>query len=133
MSNPLPANLLFSKDHEWVRPEDDHHIVIGITAHAVDQLGDITLVTLPETGTEIETGNSFGDIDSVKAVSELFAPVDGEVVETNSALQETPEIVNEDPYNKGWMIRVKLKDSSQLSNLLKAEQYQSLLDKLADE
>src|SRR5690606_31913600 len=102
MSDEIPADLRYTKEHEWARRDGDL-IVVGITAHAVEQLGDITLVTVPEAGTAVTQGESFGDIDSVKAVSELYAPVSGEIAERNADLEDAPESVNEDPYGKGWL------------------------------
>ncbi|MBX7083007.1 MAG: glycine cleavage system protein GcvH [Nannocystaceae bacterium] len=126
MSNDVPANLRYTKDHEWARRDGDV-IVIGITAHAVEQLGDITLVTLPDVGAKVKAGERFGDVDSVKAVSELFAPVSGEVVSKNPELDGAPERVNEDPYGAGWMITIKPDDAAQFDALLDAAAYGKLL------
>lgn len=123
----VPENLRYTKEHEWTRVEDDGSVVIGITAHAVEQLGDITMVTLPEAGAAIEKDEPFGDVDSVKAVSELFAPIDGEVLEINGELDAEPEAVNEDPYGKGWMLKVKPSDAAQLEGLMSAADYQKLV------
>lgn len=125
MSDEIPDDLRYTKEHEWARKEGDH-IVVGITQHAVEQLGDITLVTLPDVGTEIEQGGAFGDIDSVKAVSELFAPVSGKVVEKNDALDASPELVNESPYGKGWLVKIAPSDPSQLDGLMDAAAYGEL-------
>ena len=122
MSTEIPSELRYTKDHEWAKKDGDV-VVVGITAHAVEQLGDITLVTLPEAGTIVTAGQSFGDVDSVKAVSELVAPLSGEVVERNTLLDGSPEKVNEDPYGDGWMIKLKPKDPSELDGLMTAEQY----------
>ena len=122
MSNEIPADLRYTKEHEWARVEGDT-IVIGITAHAVEQLGDITLVTLPEPGTQLSTGESFGDIDSVKAVSEIYAPLDGEIVERNDGLEEAPEKVNESPYAEGWLVKIKAKNAADLDQLMDADAY----------
>jgi glycine cleavage system H protein len=123
----LPENLRYTKDHEWARRNDDGTVTVGITAHAVEQLGDITAVSLPDVGESIQNGERFGDIDSVKAVSDLYAPLDGEVVERNSTLDDEPELVNEDCYGKGWMIRIKPRDAKQLEGLLDAAAYRELL------
>jgi glycine cleavage system H protein len=123
----FPHDLRYTKEHEWARREGDV-VVVGITAHAVEQLGDITLVTLPEPGTIIKAGDAFGDVDSVKAVSELYAPIDGEVVERNRGLDDAPEKVNESPYADGWMIKVKPANASDLDRLLDAAAYEALLD-----
>ena len=119
----IPSNLRYTKDHEWARIEADGTITVGITTHAVDQLGDITLVTLPGVGSKVTAGERFGDIDSVKAVSELFAPISGEVTAVNEHLADSPEAVNADPYGVGWMIRMRPTDSDALGDLLTAEQY----------
>ncbi len=126
MSDSIPENLLYTKEHEWIRREGET-IVIGITAHAVEQLGDITMVTLPEAGDTVEAGEPAGDIDSVKAVSELYSPVDGEVLEANVSLPDAPEAVNEDPYGAGWMLKLKLADASQLEAMMSAEAYRTFV------
>jgi glycine cleavage system H protein len=128
--SPVPQDLRYTKDHEWARIEADGTVVVGITGHAVEQLGDITMVSLPEPGTALEQGRPFGDVDSVKAVSELFAPIDGEVVAINGALDDAPESVNEDPYGRGWMLRLRPRDASQVGALLTAAQYGELLGSL---
>jgi glycine cleavage system H protein len=128
----FPSNLRYSKDHEWARLEDDGSVTIGITSHAVEALGDITMVTLPEAGSTIESGENFGDIDSVKAVSELYAPIDGEVLAINEELEDSPETVNEAPYEGGWMIKVKPSDGAQLEGLMDAEAYAKLVAELED-
>jgi len=123
MSESIPSNLRYTKDHEWARVEADGSVSVGITTHAVDQLGDITMVTLPALGTVVTAGQRFGDVDSVKAVSELFAPLDGEVVAVNDALADAPERLNSDPYDGGWMIRIRPANPAALDDLLSAEQY----------
>ena len=125
MSSNVPADLRYTKDHEWARREGDL-IVVGITAHAVEQLGDITLVTLPNAGTKVTEGERFGDVDSVKAVSELFAPLGGEVVEKNGELDAAPESLNEDPY-AGWMIKIRPTNPADFDRLLAAADYEKLL------
>lgn len=117
-----PSNCRYTKEHEWARLDGDV-VVVGITSHAVEQLGDITLVTLPEPGTAVSQGDSFGDVDSVKTVSELYAPLDGEIVERNDGLEDAPEKVNDDPYGEGWMIKMKVSDPSQLEGLMDAAAY----------
>jgi glycine cleavage system H protein len=126
MSTEIPADLRYTKEHEWARLEGDV-LVVGITAHAVDQLGDITLVSLPEAGTKVSAGDSFGDIDSVKAVSELYAPLAGEVTETNTALDDAPESVNTEPYGAGWMIKLRLDDPKDVEQLMDAAAYGAYL------
>lgn len=123
----LPTELRYTKQHEWVKIDGDT-LTVGITAHAVEQLGEITMVTLPDVGTDVEAEQAFGDIDSVKAVSELYAPVDGSVTEVNGELDAAPELVNEDPYEKGWMIRISVKQSAQLESLMDAQAYQAFVD-----
>jgi glycine cleavage system H protein len=125
MSDEIPADLRYTDDHEWAR-RDGSAIVVGITAHAVEQLGDITLVTLPEVGREVTRGQAFGDIDSVKAVSELFAPVSGKIVEVNATLEDAPESVNEDPYGKGWLVKIEPSDVGELDELMDAAAYREL-------
>ncbi|MBL9101487.1 MAG: glycine cleavage system protein GcvH [Myxococcales bacterium] len=122
-----PENLRYTKDHEWARTESDGTITVGITTHAVDQLGDITLVTLPAAGTQVEAGRRFGDIDSVKAVSELFAPITGEIVDVNAGLVDAPESVNTDPYGAGWMVRIRPGAPAELDGLLTSEAYTRLV------
>lgn len=124
----LPANLRYTKDHEWARRNKDGTVTVGITTHAVEQLGDITAVSLPEVGSRIEAGERFGDIDSVKAVSDLYAPLTGEVVEINRELDSEPEVINDDPYEKGWMIRLRPTDAGDFDKLLDASAYKKLLD-----
>jgi glycine cleavage system H protein len=117
-----PTNCRYTKEHEWARLDGDV-VVVGITSHAVEQLGDITLVTLPDPGTSVSQGETFGDVDSVKTVSELYAPIDGEVVERNDALEDAPEKVNDEPFDGGWMIKIKPSDPGQLDALMDAAAY----------
>ena len=121
----VPGDLRYTKDHEWVRIEGDEALV-GITDYAADQLGDIVFVELPDAGRSLEQHGTFGVVESVKAVSDLYAPVAGEVVATNGALAGKPELVNDDPYGEGWMLRVKLADASQVDGLLDAAAYEQL-------
>jgi glycine cleavage system H protein len=122
----IPTDLHYTKDHEWVRVDGDQ-ATLGITAYAADQLGDIVFVELPEVGRALEQFATFGVVESVKAVSDLFAPVGGEVVETNGALARQPELVNSEPYEGGWMVRLRLADAGQLAELLDAAAYDSLI------
>jgi glycine cleavage system H protein len=118
-----PAELRYTKEHEWCRVEGDV-ATIGITAHAVERLGgEITLVELPEEGSEVRQDESFGTIESVKAASDLFAPVSGAVSEVNSELADAPEVIAENPYGDGWMIRIHMSDKSELANLMDAAVY----------
>ncbi len=130
--NQLPQNLRYTKEHEWARAEDDGTIVIGITRHAVDALGDITMVSLPESGDEFSEGDSFGDIDSVKAVSELYCPVTGKVVAINENLEDAPEAVNDAPYDAGWMVRLKPTSPDAFSALMSPGDYEKYLEDLTD-
>ena len=124
-----PEDLRYTKDHEWVRVEGERGTV-GITDHAQKQLGDVVFVELPEVGSAVTSGQRFGTVESVKAVSDLFSPVGGEVVEVNSALVAKPEAVNADPYGAGWMIRLKL-DPGGPSDLMDAGQYTDFVAKEA--
>ncbi|GHC11563.1 glycine cleavage system protein GcvH [Cerasicoccus arenae] len=125
MSN-VPADLKYTKDHEWLRAEADGTATIGITDHAQSSLGDITFVELPSVGDSIVKGDAFGAVESVKAASDLYAPVSGEVVAINEALENEPESVNSDSYGAGWMIRIKI-DASEVADLLDADAYGKLL------
>lgn len=120
----VPGDLQYTKSHEWVRVEGDV-ATVGITDHAQDELGDVVFVELPETGATLEAGDSFGAVESVKAVSDLYAPVGGEVVEVNGALEDSPEKINEDPYGEGWIL--KLRTSGEV-DLLSAADYEKLLE-----
>jgi glycine cleavage system H protein len=122
----VPRELRYTKDHEWVRIDGDR-ATIGITAYAADQLGDIVFVELPDVGRTLEQFATFGVVESVKAVSDLFAPVAGEVVETNGELASQPEKVNSDPYGDGWMLRVTIADEGQLGELLDPDAYDALI------
>lgn len=122
----VPSDLRYTDDHEWVRDEGETGTV-GITAYASDQLGDIVFLELPEPGTRLAAGAAFGVIESVKAVSDLYAPVNGEVVETNTELASRPELVNADPYGGGWMLRIRLADRAELEGLRDADAYRAML------
>ena len=124
---PSPSDLRYTREHEWIRGEAGTGTV-GITDYAQDQLGDIVYVDLPAVGAQVSHMGKFGEIESVKAVSELFSPVSGEVVDVNVALADKPELVNESPYGEGWMIRVRLSDPGELDKLLSAEQYDEHTD-----
>ncbi len=119
----VPDNLHYSKDHEWVRVEGDI-AVIGITDHAQDQLGDVVYVELPKAGDEFAANDSFGSVESVKAVSEIFTPVTGKITETNDSLNDEPEKVNKDPYGDGWMIKMTMKSPGEVDSLLTAAEYE---------
>jgi glycine cleavage system H protein len=125
----LPTDRKYTKDHEWARLEGGN-VRVGITQYAVDQLGDVTLVDLPQAGTSLRAGAHFGDIESVKAVSELFAPISGKVAEINGELERTPERVNESPYEQGWMLLIEPESPSELDGLLDAAAYAAFLGTL---
>ena len=122
----VPADLKYTKEHEWAKREGDR-IRIGITAYAQEQLGDVVFVELPKVGGKVIAHQAFGVVESVKAVSDLFAPVSGEVVEVNGELAQKPEIVNQDPYGKGWMLVVKPSSKGEWDQLLTAQQYEELI------
>lgn len=121
----IPKELRYSEDHEWVKIEGDR-VKIGITDFAQHELGDIVFVELPEPGTELKKGESFGSVESVKTVSELYAPISGTIVEVNEDLEDNPEYVNESPYDKAWMIIVEPSDISEADSLLTAEKYEEM-------
>ncbi|NOX35981.1 MAG: glycine cleavage system protein GcvH [Calditrichaeota bacterium] len=122
----LPEELKYTKDHEWARVDGDT-VVVGITDYAQSELGDIVYVELPEVGAQVSQGESFGTIEAVKAVSDLYAPVSGEVIEVNEKLNDSPELVNQDPYGEGWMIKIKISNPAELDELLDKAQYEALL------
>lgn len=126
MSN-LPANLRYAESHEWVLDHQDGTVTIGITDHAQAALGDVVFVELPEVGATLAKGDEFGVIESVKAASDLYAPVDGDVIEVNDALEDAPETVNDAPYEGGWIMKVRL-SSDNLDGLLDADAYQATLN-----
>lgn len=119
----VPEELKYTKSHEWVRMEDDV-ATVGITEHAQDELGDVVFVELPEQGSSFEAGEAFGTVESVKAVSDLNAPVGGEVTEVNSSLEDSPEKINEDPYGEGWILKLRVSGEAEL---LSADEYEKFL------
>lgn len=119
-----PENLRYTKEHEWVRV-DGGTGVIGITFHAQKELGDIVFVDLPKPGAVVQQGKTIGSVESVKAVSDIFTPVSGEVLEVNAALADSPEILNKDPYGEGWLVKIKLSDPGEAGKLLTAAEYQT--------
>ncbi|MBL0387815.1 glycine cleavage system protein GcvH [Tumebacillus sp. ITR2] len=127
MSN-VPSNLKYSREHEWVKVEGNR-AVIGITDFAQSELGDIVFVELPEAGVELSANATFGTVESVKTVSDLYAPVSGTIIEVNAALVDSPEKVNEAPYEDGWMVVLELKDASELDALLSADAYNEYISK----
>jgi len=122
----VPSELKYSKEHEWIKVEGNT-VTIGITEYAQSELGDIVFVELPEVDDDIQEGDTFGSVESVKTVSELYAPVTGKVVEANEELEDSPEFVNESPYEKAWMVKVEVSDLDQLNELLSAEQYSEMI------
>lgn len=122
----FPDDLNYSNDHEWARQEGEM-VVVGISDYAQDQLGDIVFVELPEKGSKLAQGEEFGSVESVKAVSELFTPVAGEVVEINEALDDSPELVNTDPYTSGWMVKIRPDGSDSLAKLMDRSAYVAML------
>jgi len=122
----IPKDLKYTREHEWAKQEGDR-VRVGITAYAQEQLGDVVFVELPKVGAKVTASKNFGVVESVKAVSDLFAPVSGEVVEVNGELGQKPEIVNQDPYGKGWMLVVKPSNKGEWDQLLTAQQYEELI------
>lgn len=122
-----PEDLKYTKEHEWIRDNGDETATIGVTDFAQSELGDIVFVELEPEGTEFEKDEVFGTVEAVKTVSELFAPVDGEILEINEALEVEPELVNDDPYRDGWMVKIALHDVSQLDELMSADEYQDIV------
>ena len=125
----VPDGLLYTSDHEWLRRDDasPDEVAIGITDFAQDQLGDVVYLDLPAAGAEVTGGERFGEIESVKTVSDLYAPISGEVIAVNGDLEDQPELVNDSPYDEGWLIRVRIADETQLDGLLDADAYRTQL------
>jgi len=127
----FPDDFYYTKDHEWINAEGDT-AVVGITDFAQKQLGDVVFVELPEVGTQLDFHQSMGVIESVKAVSDIYSPISGEVIEINEDLENSPEMVNEDPHGKGWIIKIKIKDQTELDKLMSVSEYEKFLDTLED-
>ena len=127
-----PTELKYTKEHEWARVEEGGLVRVGVTAHAVEQLGDVTLVDLPKAGSELSANERFGEIESVKTVSELFAPISGEVVEINEELESQPELVNDAPYGDGWMVVIRPSAGGEVNGLMDAAAYETYLGSLDD-
>ena len=123
----VPEALLYTKDHEWIQIHDDGTATVGITDYAQHSLGDITFVEFPTLGESFRLAETFGVVESVKAASDLFMPLDGEVIEVNEDVDAEPELLNSDPYGKGWLLKVRLIDASQVAALLKADAYSELI------
>ncbi|MEZ9778715.1 glycine cleavage system protein GcvH [Vibrio sp. 10N.261.54.A5] len=124
----MDNTLKFADSHEWVKDNGDGTVTIGISEHAQEMLGDVVFVDLPDTDDEIEAGESFSLVESVKAASDIYAPISGEVVEINEELEDSPELINEEPYEGGWIVKVKMSDASELDNLKDAEEYLSSIE-----
>lgn len=122
----IPETLKYSKEHEWISVDDDK-VTIGITDYAQGELGDVVYVELPGVGDHFDSNDTFGTIEAVKAVSDLFCPISGEVIEVNEDLEDAPETVNKDPYGKGWMIKIKVDDTAQLDELLDVDAYKKII------
>lgn len=123
----VKQNLKYSKEHEWVEVLDNNLVRIGITDFAQHSLGDIVFVELPEVDDEVSANSTFGSVESVKAVSDVYSPVSGKVVEVNTALEDSPESINEDPYNAGWIVVVELSNPAEIDQLLSAEEYEAFI------
>jgi glycine cleavage system H protein len=129
----VPKYLKYSKEHEWARwDEDDNIVVIGITDYAQEKIGDITYVELPDEEDEIEKGKPFGEIEHHKGVEDVYSPITGKVVEVNEIIQDSPEVINEDPYDEGWLIKVECDDASELEELMEAEDYELYVQELEE-
>ncbi len=124
----IPGDLKFNKSHEWARVEDDGLVRVGISDHAQDQLGDLVYVELPEIGASVTAGNAAAVVESVKAASDVYSPVSGEVVEVNELLNDKPETINEDAYGEGWIFTVRISDRAELDQLLDAKAYEELIE-----
>ena len=124
----IPSELRYTKSHEWIRSMDDGHLEVGITDHAQKMLGDMVFVELPEVGSSMGAGDDCAVVESVKAASDVYAPVTGEIVEVNDTLQDSPETVNNDPYGDGWLFRIQPADEGELGELLDAEGYTAIVD-----
>lgn len=124
----VPEELKYAKSHEWARLEDDNIVVVGISDHAQESLGDLVFIELPEVEQEVGAGEECAVVESVKAASDVYSPVDGEVIEVNSTVLDRPELVNSDPYGEGWLFKVKVDSASILEHLLTAEEYKSSWD-----
>ena len=122
----VPDDLKYTAEHEWIRVEGDM-VVVGVTDFAQGELGDVVFIEIETEGEVLSRGDTFGTIEAVKTVSDLYMPVDGEVVEVNPALEDTPELVNSQPFDEGWMIRIKMSDPAQLEDLIPAEEYRTLI------
>ncbi|AUI88028.1 glycine cleavage system protein H [Vibrio azureus] len=124
----MDKTLKFTDSHEWVRDNEDGTVTIGISAHAQEMLGDVVFVDLPDVEDEVESGESFSLVESVKAASDIYSPVTGKIVEVNEELEDSPELINEEPYDGGWIVKVKLSVPSELNDLRDADEYLSIIE-----
>ena len=127
-----PTDRKYSRDHEWAKTEDDGSVLLGITDYAQEHLGDIVFFELPQVGTVLSQMQKLGEVESVKSVSDIFSPISGEVVEVNQEAMDSPEVVNEDPYEKGWLVRVNPARPAELDDLMSASDYESFLESLEE-
>ncbi|HNQ18190.1 MAG TPA: glycine cleavage system protein GcvH [Smithellaceae bacterium] len=127
MSKPNPANRLYSKDHEWLKDNGDGTATVGITDYAQEMLTDIVFVELPDIGKKVTQGEPMAVVESVKSVSDVYAPVSGEIMETNKILEETPELINQDAFGEGWIAKIRLTDPQEMKSLLDASNYEKLI------
>ena len=125
-----PTDRKYSQEHEWVKGEDDGTVLVGITDYAQEHLGDIVFLELPQIGANLSQTQKLGEVESVKSVSDIFSPVSGEVLAVNQAVVDSPELVNEDPYDKGWLVRIKPSQLAEMDNLMTAADYESFLESL---
>jgi glycine cleavage system H protein len=123
-----PSDLRYTTEHEWAAPEEGGRVRVGITDFAQDALGDVVYVDLPAAGTEVRAGETFGEVESTKSVSDLFSPVSGRIAERNDQLEDAPELVNQDPYGEGWMIVIEMTEASELDDLMDADAYRRLVE-----
>ena len=123
----LPKDLLYTKDHEWIRLQSDEIAVVGITDYAQESLGDITFIEFPEIGSVFESGDVFGVVESVKAASDLYMPLSGEVLEVNKAVDDAPELVNKSAFSEGWLLKIRVSDKSQIEDLMSPDEYASII------
>jgi len=124
----IPNELSYTKTHEWVQPDDDGTVLVGITDYAQESLGDLVFVELPEVGATLAAGDACAVVESVKAASDIYAPVTGEVLEVNDDLADSPELVNQEAYGSGWLMKIKLADTEELENLLDADSYEQFIE-----
>jgi glycine cleavage system H protein len=128
----LPGDLRYTSEHEWLRPEEDGSVTIGITDHAQSALGDLVYVELPEIGQDLDVGGEMAVVESVKAASDVYAPISGSVIEVNNDLEDDPETINADPYGDGWIVRIQPTDGIDSGDTMDPDAYQALLDELED-